>query len=183
MLKLRYYFVLRKKTSNCPWTEKQRECFAAKRRVQPQEMEHLPTTEDHSWVPTYGLIWFADGFESEKYYQHNNSEELFKCYTYHMNTPIWEPSILLYVTRPHYFALLSTIPLLTILHFVYLWNTSWICGYFQLGAITNKPGWTLIYKVLYGLKFPLSLYFLNTHQWDGGLIAGLFTSHVKLYSK
>lgn len=91
---------------------------------------------------------------------------------------IWEPSILLYISRAHYFVSLSTIPLLNILHFVYLWNTSWMFGYFQLRAITNKAGWTLMYKVLYGVKFPLSLYFLNTHQWDGWLILQVSLPHM-----
>lgn len=94
---------------------------------------------------------------------------------------ILKPPILLYIPRAHYFVLLSTIPLLNILHFVYLWNTSWICYYFHLRAITKKAGWTWMYKVLCGVQFPLSLYFLNTCQWDGWLTEQVSLPHVWNY--
>lgn len=158
MLKLRYYFGIRKKTSNFPWLKKHREWFAAERSVQSQEMEHFPMP----WITAGFLCRTTDlirwWIEYEKYYQHNNSDDFFKCYTYNMNTPYLRTiNIVVYIKSSlfcivEYYSIVEYIAFcLSMKHFMNIWL-------FQLRAIKNKSGWTLMYKILYGVVSTVTLF-------------------------
>lgn len=93
-----------------------------------------------------------------------------KYYTCNINAPYLRTIILWHLSRIYYFVLLGTISLYEYITFCLSMKHLWILGLFPVLTIINKFKWPFLYRYSYGLTFPLSFYFINTKQWDGGII-------------